>query len=399
MKTSHFISLLLLFVFSACKNFSDEEIISKTIKKLNSIQTIEYVGNYEFNDDRTGMKGELIENSYFDFRSNDTLIGAKYILAYSGDGTSKMLYFDGKSIIEVDDTRKEIIKNDNPRFYHVNSLVFIWRSIAKLRQALPLIQGDSAVTFTRLNDTIINNVKSYYFKIEMKSMHLGLDSIIQRGSGSSEYTSRYNLAIAKSTFLPTQFESVNTYQYIKNTFSQIKLNNFKDDSVWSDYENYSEEYIRLSQQDWVERMRNRGKMYEGSKAIDWTLQDLQDNAVTLSDLNINHKLLMFWFPGCVPCLQAVPVLNELEKNYARKGLKIYAIEFTNVKKEFIENYVKEKDVAYSVLYNGKETANQYGVTGAPTFYLIDKTGTITYFQVGLNEKELITSVEKLLSGI
>jgi len=395
MKASYFIKIfILLFIFSACKNFSDEEIISKTIKKLNSIQTIEYVDNYESYNDITGEEIELIGNSYFDFRSNDTLIGAKYIIAYSGGGSSGMRYFDGKSVIDVVDNKKEIIKNDNPYFYHVNSSV--GESIAKLRQVLPLIQSDSAVTFTRLNDTIINNVKSYYFKIEMRGMHLGLDSIIQRHS--NEIIARYNLAIAKSTFLPVQFEWVGTvmYWYYKNTFSQIKLNKSKDNSVWSDYENYSEEYIRLSRQDWVERTRNRGKMLEGAKAIEWTLQDLQDNAVTLSALNTNHKLLMFWFPGCVPCLRAVPVLNELEKNYARKGLKIYAIEFTNIKKEFIENYVKEKEVAYSILYNGKETANQYGVVGAPTFYLIDKTGTIIYSQAGLNEKELINSIESLL---
>jgi peroxiredoxin len=394
MKVTYLTSVLLFLVFNACGSLSDKQIINRTIKKLNSIQTIEYIGSFVFYDSRRPAKSkEFQATCFFDFRSDDLFLAAKYIIDINGENPGQITYFDGKTVARIDRNRREIIINDNPHFYHVNSSFFVQYSIAKLRQVLPLIQNDPDVTFTRLNDTIINNIASYHFKIEMKNKSIGLDSVIDRFTDG--WIARYHVAIDKSTFLPIQFGRI-CYEYLMITFSHIRLNQVKDDSIWHDYENFPEYYLRMNHQDWVQSIRNSGRARIDEQAIEWTLPDLQGNLVSLSDLRGNNVLLMFFFPGCQACIPAITILNELEKKYAQQELKIYGIEFTNAGKETVVNYVKDKGILFSVLYSGRCVANEYGIRGAPTFFLIDSSGTIIYSQVGLhNRDELINSVGKL----
>lgn len=394
MKIAHFIpTLLLLLVFNACGSLSDEQIINRTVNKLNSIRTIEYVGHIDKKIGGTKLQGQAV--CFFDFRSSDSFLGAKYIIDLEVEHFSQVTYFDGKSFTRIDRNRREIIKNDNPLFYHVSSDPFVTYSIAKLRQVLPLIQNDPAVTFTRLNDTIINSIASYYFKIEMKGKAIGIESILHHFTNES--IARYHLAIDKSTFLPIQFEEwLGAYQHIKVTFSQIRLNQIKDDSIWRGYENFPEYYLRMSHQDWVQSIRNSGRAQIGVQAIEWTLPDLQGNLINLSDLRGSNTLLMFFFPGCQACIPAISILNNLNEKYAHRGLKILGIEFSNASNTRIEAYIREREITFPILLNGREVASQYGIRGAPTFVLIDPSGSIIYNQVGLhNREELIKSVERL----
>src|SRR5690606_39114377 len=116
------------------------------------------------------------------------------------------------------------------------------------------------------------------------------------------------------------------------------------------------------------------RMEVGQKATDWPLPDVDNKVISFLDLKGNLILLEFWFSPCVPCIKAIPELNKIQKKYSKKGLSFYAIEYFKADKAFLKNYIDKYEIKYPMLYSGKETAFDYGVLEAPTFFLIDKNG-------------------------
>lgn len=89
-----------------------------------------------------------------------------------------------------------------------------------------------------------------------------------------------------------------------------------------------------------------------------------------------------------------PLINEIQDKFSKKGLKIFGIEFTKFKGNGIVEYIEKHDIKYPVLHSGKLVKGWYGVQLAPTFYLIDKKGTIVYTSAGFDKEELVKAIQK-----
>ncbi len=61
------------------------------------------------------------------------------------------------------------------------------------------------------------------------------------------------------------------------------------------------------------------------EASDFTLKDLNDQEISLSDLKGNVVIIDFWATWCGPCIQAMPHLQELYDKYKDDGLLVYGI--------------------------------------------------------------------------
>jgi len=53
-------------------------------------------------------------------------------------------------------------------------------------------------------------------------------------------------------------------------------------------------------------------------------------------------------------LLLVPVLNQIQKGFQNKELKIYGIEFTQIDTIALEEYIKKQKIEYPTLYKGKQ---------------------------------------------
>lgn len=136
------------------------------------------------------------------------------------------------------------------------------------------------------------------------------------------------------------------------------------------------------------------------EAKDFILQTLDGGVVQLSSFKGKVVLIDFWADWCSPCKIAAPAIISLYKNYKDKGLRVFGVNLDDKKDiEKVISYVKNEGITYPILLEGFPVASKYGVTGIPTFVLIDKEGKIAFEVVGaVNDLENILkiNIESLL---
>lgn len=286
---------------------------------------------------------------------------------------------------------ERVVFNNEPMRRQLFSPIAMLNSMYFMRKLLPEFLNDTSIVIIQQNDTLINGVNNYSFNISIKNGFInGENATI---SESTEGNAHYNLFISKKSHLPTQFIFVfhENKGYTKTTFSKINLSAARADSIWN-YARFPQEYLHISRKELNERMRARATINVGQIAPNWSLPLIAGDSVRLSDLKGSIVLLEFWFPNCGGCVLAIPEINSLQDIYSNKGLKIYGIEFTESNHARLEDYIKKRDIRYPTLYSGKSVSIDYGVYGAPTFFLINKKGLIVYSSIGLNKEDLIKAI-------
>ena len=139
---------------------------------------------------------------------------------------------------------------------------------------------------------------------------------------------------------------------------------------------------------------------EGDLAPDFTLPNIEEGqpAITLSSLRGKTVYVDFWASWCLPCLRSMPLINELYSKYKTQEFEVIAINVDDPIEDGQEflldtplDYLIAADTDNSVL-------NQYGVTGMPTSYLIDKDGIVRMVHMGFRGND-IEVIEAAVVGL
>lgn len=124
-------------------------------------------------------------------------------------------------------------------------------------------------------------------------------------------------------------------------------------------------------------------------APDFTLKTLEGNPITLSESQGSPVVLNFWSTWCDPCLAEHRLIKRIQKIYEPKGVHFYAILYEDTAanaEEFIKKYGKASPV---LLDPGLRTAIDYGVTGIPETFFIDRESKIVYKHAGVLTFQLV----------
>jgi len=114
-------------------------------------------------------------------------------------------------------------------------------------------------------------------------------------------------------------------------------------------------------------------------AVDFSLQDMNDNTVTLSSYKNNKAvILFFWNTACQLCGKEMSMLSDLDPFLSKEGIVILAVDIGESKQKvsaFLKNLVSSFKV---LLDNNVSVASEYDIAGVPTYVLINKKGNVVF---------------------
>ncbi len=116
-------------------------------------------------------------------------------------------------------------------------------------------------------------------------------------------------------------------------------------------------------------------------APDFTLPDLNQKRVNLSAYKDKHPVvLLFWTTWCPYCQKALKDLSDMYPALKKDGWELLAIDVGEASSK-VANFVKRNNIVSPVLLDeGGEVADSYGLLGVPTYFIVDKQGTIRFKQ-------------------
>lgn len=132
---------------------------------------------------------------------------------------------------------------------------------------------------------------------------------------------------------------------------------------------------------------------EGKQIYDFTAITQKGDTVKVSDYLNNNRYLLLDFNAtyCGPCIQSVDELKDIYKKYSDK---INIVGFNvDINKNIWEKGLKRDKKPWISLWDGKgNTSNtylKYGISGVPTFFIINPEGKIIKKQIGYSKGNLI----------
>ena len=139
-----------------------------------------------------------------------------------------------------------------------------------------------------------------------------------------------------------------------------------------------------------------GEQLIGEKSPEFLAVAIDGDPVFLSNYLGSPIVLNFWASWCPPCRDETPHFEKMWRLYRQKGVVLLGINVQDTVSD-ADRYIKEFDVTFTnaIDKDGKIMVD-YGVTGLPVTFFIDREGIIIGRWVGsIGESNLKSRVESL----
>jgi thiol-disulfide isomerase/thioredoxin len=140
--------------------------------------------------------------------------------------------------------------------------------------------------------------------------------------------------------------------------------------------------------------------WEGRAAPAFSTTTSDGQPLTSESLAGTPHLLYFWFTGCPPCVRTAPLLAEIDREFAPRGLRIVAL---NADRALELPYADEDRAAharkqgwtFTLAHMTPEVQEAHGAVSVfPTFFFVDRRGGIVRQLVNFQEKETLRAASR-----
>jgi peroxiredoxin len=139
----------------------------------------------------------------------------------------------------------------------------------------------------------------------------------------------------------------------------------------------------------------------GGLAPDLSLTTLNEENIQISQLRGKYLLINYWVTWCIPCMDELPALDRVSRDYQAENVVILTVNGTAKDKiDDITRVVNDLQLTNPILLDKRdEFWKAYHVQFLPTSFLIDNNGVIRYIIRGSATEEVIREkLDLLVSG-
>ncbi len=128
----------------------------------------------------------------------------------------------------------------------------------------------------------------------------------------------------------------------------------------------------------------------GETAVDFTLVDLDDNTISLSQFRGQPVIINFWATWCAPCRLEMPDLQQASLDYADDNLVVLAVNQDEPAHAVRSFFYDQLGLTFTPLLDeGARVSDSYATNSLPTTYFVNASGTITAIHRGILAREQI----------
>jgi len=132
----------------------------------------------------------------------------------------------------------------------------------------------------------------------------------------------------------------------------------------------------------------------GTPAAQFALKDLNGKPVTSTSLRGKVVVLDFWASWCGPCRETMPEVEKLHREFKDKGLVVFGV--NDEEAETARQFIQKNGYTFPTLLDeGSELSDQYGVQAIPQTLIIDRDGKVFAHFFGTGEGENLRQAVKI----
>ncbi len=137
----------------------------------------------------------------------------------------------------------------------------------------------------------------------------------------------------------------------------------------------------------------------GDRAPDVAFTTLDGESIRLSDLRGAPTLVTFWATTCVTCIQEIPHLQAMQRDYSGRGFTVIAVAMEYDPPNQVQALAEARELIYPVAMDRDGSiARAFGdVRLTPTTFLIGPDGQVLQRRLGMfDEERMRQQIERLL---
>ena len=378
----------LMLIVTGCTSIAPEERWKATLSALQEADEIDVDIEMVFNQFGTTQTDTAIFHLSRD--TSDAVLGWTY---YNEIPNYITEIYNGKEWITAVYDEGLVLVEPAPGVELLQSSGTLMTSPLYIRHLLEKVaSGDIAITYE--GDTTAWGEEHDMFRFDLQKQWVSIDGKINPTEGA---LNTFDLWIATGNNLPSYFlvTIADNNGSVATRLSNYTFGEKLAAEKWQQ-ESLSPDLNKMNLRSYYAAAAAKMSITAGSPMPPFSL--IADGNSVLNNAALQGKtaLLVFWFPGCGPCIEAVPFLNQLYQTYSPKGLVMYGLDISNSPEENIQAYVGKYQVAYPVVPQAKVVSEQFGITSAPTLVLVGSNGLITEIFRGVDNDAVLGAVKRAL---